>query len=565
MKRIVLILAIICAAMAGAQTVTVTASNFGGSTPFTGIISWQPASADGKPVSVQLSGGGQTTVLPLKTYVTKGAFSITVPDVIVASPQSTCYRVTALLNGVNVLGPGYTCVQPHATAMSTGDWCQSGVCNFDAYVPNLAPVSLVGPRGAIGATGPQGPAGIGADTNCAANGSGGLNCKTVATVSVLPPLETYFDCEGDSITYGHLVTVTTNRFCDLAQNLPALSGRGYTYTNYAVSGSKIADLVARYTTNGVQTHCQTGSSILSVLIGTNDLPVGTAAASIFSAIATYWSQAKSDGCKVVAYTILPRSDSTWTATMEVQRKALNELIRASSIPNYFVDLDAIINNATDTTAFPDGLHPTDSVHARMAQLLNAGLQGTKVYAQTLNTTTVSPVYLNANYAGTGIDLNTMTSCGTYDGQNWVNGPTGFSTTWAHLAVLCQSTTPTGGKYALQMLTSFIGTTTLQVWVRYESGGTWNAWRQIGPESLSGVTASIGGTALAAGGCSWGTATVTGVTSTSQVPVAAPTTFPGAGFYWSAYASSANTVTVGVCAIVAGTPIASTYNVVVPVI
>lgn len=151
MKRIiVLILAIICAAMASAQTVTVTASNFGGSTPFTGIISWQPASADGKPVSVQLSGGGQTMMLPYKTYVTKGAFSITVPDVIVASPQSTCYRVTALLNGVNVLGPGYNCVQPHATAMSTDDWCQTGVCNFDSYVPNLAPMSLVGPRGAPG-------------------------------------------------------------------------------------------------------------------------------------------------------------------------------------------------------------------------------------------------------------------------------------------------------------------------------------------------------------------------------------------------------------------------------
>jgi hypothetical protein len=77
--------------------------------------------------------------------------------------------------------------------------------------------------------------------------------------------------------------------------------------------------------------------------------------------------------------------------------------------------------------------------------------------------------------------------------------------------------------------------------------------------LSGTTASIGGGALLAGGCSTGTVTVTGAT-TSMAVVASPTTSPGAGAYWQAYVSSANTVTVGVCATIALTPTASTYNV-----
>jgi hypothetical protein len=77
--------------------------------------------------------------------------------------------------------------------------------------------------------------------------------------------------------------------------------------------------------------------------------------------------------------------------------------------------------------------------------------------------------------------------------------------------------------------------------------------------LSGTTASIGGGALLAGGCSTGTVTVTGAT-TSMAVVASPTTYPGAGAYWQAYVSSANTVTVGVCATIALTPTASTYNV-----
>ena len=81
--------------------------------------------------------------------------------------------------------------------------------------------------------------------------------------------------------------------------------------------------------------------------------------------------------------------------------------------------------------------------------------------------------------------------------------------------------------------------------------------------LSGTTATIGGGALTPGACVAGTVTVTGATS-AMVATASPSADPdstlstGIGIY--AFVSSANTVTVRICAIVAVTPTAVTYNV-----
>lgn len=78
-------------------------------------------------------------------------------------------------------------------------------------------------------------------------------------------------------------------------------------------------------------------------------------------------------------------------------------------------------------------------------------------------------------------------------------------------------------------------------------------------SFSGTTGSIGGGALLAGACTSGTVSITGAT-TSMVAVASPNTYPGDGSLWNAQVTSSNTVTVRVCADVALTPTASTYNV-----
>lgn len=79
--------------------------------------------------------------------------------------------------------------------------------------------------------------------------------------------------------------------------------------------------------------------------------------------------------------------------------------------------------------------------------------------------------------------------------------------------------------------------------------------------LSGTTSSIGGSALAAGVCTTGTATVTGI-STAMTAAASPAADPGSGFTWNAWVSSTTTVTVRVCNIsgASATPTAETYNV-----
>ena len=78
-------------------------------------------------------------------------------------------------------------------------------------------------------------------------------------------------------------------------------------------------------------------------------------------------------------------------------------------------------------------------------------------------------------------------------------------------------------------------------------------------AMSGTTGSIGGSALTAGQCTSGSVGITGV-ATNMAVEASPVTYPGDGMAWRAYVSSANSVTVKVCADVAGTPAASAYNV-----
>lgn len=82
---------------------------------------------------------------------------------------------------------------------------------------------------------------------------------------------------------------------------------------------------------------------------------------------------------------------------------------------------------------------------------------------------------------------------------------------------------------------------------------------------TGTTASVGGGALAAGACASGTATMSPsglVVAGSPGTAAASDGTYQAGFVINALGTASNTATVEVCAIVAGTPTAKTYNITV---
>lgn len=118
-------------------------------------------------------------------------------------------------------------------------------------------------------------------------------------------------------------------------------------------------------------------------------------------------------------------------------------------------------------------------------------------------------------------------------------------------VLVNSANTAGLMNVCESSTTFAGSVNAQ-------GGLQSNGVTINPV-LTGTTSSIGGSSLAAGACTSGTASISGAT-TSMAVAASPATYPGDGFWWEGYVSAAGTVTVKVCAGAAGTPTASAYNV-----
>jgi hypothetical protein len=80
-----------------------------------------------------------------------------------------------------------------------------------------------------------------------------------------------------------------------------------------------------------------------------------------------------------------------------------------------------------------------------------------------------------------------------------------------------------------------------------------------PAVLTGTTGSLGGGALAAGACATGAVTIAGASTGMRVGVT-PAVDPGGSFIVRGSITSPNTVTVNVCAAIAGTPTATTYAV-----
>jgi hypothetical protein len=79
-------------------------------------------------------------------------------------------------------------------------------------------------------------------------------------------------------------------------------------------------------------------------------------------------------------------------------------------------------------------------------------------------------------------------------------------------------------------------------------------------ALKGTTASIGGSALAAGACATGTVSISGVAAGMTGTATATDGTMQGNFVVSAAGTASGTATVNVCAITAGTPTAKTYNV-----
>lgn len=135
------------------QMVTVTASKLSLSpgTKVTGVITFTPTLSNGTLASYKAPSGGQVIAQPVSVPVTDGVFTISLPDVTLTTPANICFAAAVKSNTGGQLGAGYNCLQPHGTAVSTGDWCQSGVCNFDNYLPSVTgqPATYYSPTRAL--------------------------------------------------------------------------------------------------------------------------------------------------------------------------------------------------------------------------------------------------------------------------------------------------------------------------------------------------------------------------------------------------------------------------------
>jgi hypothetical protein len=149
--------------------VTVSASNTvdaTGTVIINATLHATPVNNSGTPISFRANGNGQASDKTVNALITYGAFSIQLADTSLTLPVNVCYQITITDNvsGKQLLGAGYSCVQPSASGNAVSGsypWCTNlGVCNFDLYVPNLAGLVVELP-GLPGPAGPQGQPGSG--------------------------------------------------------------------------------------------------------------------------------------------------------------------------------------------------------------------------------------------------------------------------------------------------------------------------------------------------------------------------------------------------------------------
>ncbi len=122
-----------------------------------------------------------------------------------------------------------------------------------------------------------------------------------------------------------------------------------------------------------------GARNMVVLGGTNDIAGGLSAQAIFFNLVAIWTTGSGKGLRVIALTIPPiRGYAGYPnpSAAEAKRKAVNAMIRASTLPVRVLDCDAMMG---DGQAFPallpkfdggDHLHPQK---AAMGAAMNAAL------------------------------------------------------------------------------------------------------------------------------------------------------------------------------------------------
>jgi hypothetical protein len=184
---------------------------------------------------------------------------------------------------------------------------------------------------------------------------------------------------------------------DVLKTMSTLSGRLVGMYNYAVPGYAIAQMTAQYTGGPMwglpqpQTIAAAAGPNCIAFVGApaNDTPGITSDTTLTAqetAQAALWALPKADGCKVIAFTEMPRTAATpslvasagvpETAVTRGWREQFNKWVRNQQQNGLFdvlIDLARFLPDSTDATNFYDGTHLTTAGYYKVARMINARL------------------------------------------------------------------------------------------------------------------------------------------------------------------------------------------------
>lgn len=163
-------------------------------------------------------------------------------------------------------------------------------------------------------------------------------------------------CLGDSLTFGYQLNQEDN--CSNILNTMFTESPMF-FNNKGVVGNTISQVTARLATDLTANKVNKAKNICLLLIGTNDIAVGTTAADCFTAWNTLVDGIMSAGFEVWACTVTPRNTET---TNNTTIRAFNYLIKQSTKPKVIIDLYSAMVNPTDDNNAITGYMQADGRH-----------------------------------------------------------------------------------------------------------------------------------------------------------------------------------------------------------
>lgn len=203
-----------------------------------------------------------------------------------------------------------------------------------------------------------------------------LSAKYGVSVSLINATkQAIFD--GDSMTTGVGASVSYPQ-----QTLDTM-GAGWIFANYGAPGQQLTAMIADAATQiDTKYSAAYDKNIVVLWGGTNDLYYGASAATTYSRFVSYCQARQAAGWKVVALTILPRSNEGTPESFESDRQTVNTNIRANwaTFADALADVAAntTIGDAGDelnTTYYFDKVHMKDAGYAIVSGIVVTAING----------------------------------------------------------------------------------------------------------------------------------------------------------------------------------------------